>query len=620
MSTSPAPAALPLISVVIPTFARPDLVIRAVDSVRAQTFRAFEIVVVIDGPDADTEARLAAVDEPRLRVIPLPERAGRGPATNRGIDAARASWIALLDDDDEWQPEKLHLQWQEAHRCGIAQPLIASRFVARSDAGDQVWPRREPRPGEPICEYLLVQHGLRGGEGMLLPSTLLFPRRLAQSVPFAALPQFIDLDWLLRVTSVPGVAVRFVKTPVPLAVWHIGPDRSRISTRSGSQSALEFARSHRHALTPRAHVAFLLTQVSMIAAREGRWSRFGALIREACRVGRPRVMDLAAHMLIWGVARPSRLRLGAAADRWAGRTPSAVPVGPLRRLPSSAGALTRMRGLAVMFPATYVRGHRQRRLFADVHTRCLFIGYPRSGHTLIGSLLDAHPEAVIAHELDLLRFVYARFSRAQMFAMLLDNAQQAAASGSTWGGYTYAVPGQWQGRFDRIGVIGDKHAEATTSRLHLSPWLLRRIPRALGSPVKYLHVVRNPYDNIATISKKSFTIHPKLVGPRRDTLQDSIEYYFALCQTVAWVRQERPADVLDVRHEDFVCTPAHELARICAFLNLPPHDDYLRDCARVVNTEPRQSRATIDWHDDTIAQVQERLQGVPFLTGYSFDH
>jgi len=98
----------PLVSVIIPTYNRADLVRRAVDSVLAQTFSDFELIVVDDGSTDRTQEVLAAVDD-RLVLITQP-RAGVGAARNRGLRAARSPLIAFLDSDDYWRPEKLAVQ------------------------------------------------------------------------------------------------------------------------------------------------------------------------------------------------------------------------------------------------------------------------------------------------------------------------------------------------------------------------------------------------------------------------------------------------------------------------------------------------------------------------------
>jgi hypothetical protein len=62
-----------------------------------------------------------------------------------------------------------------------------------------------------------------------------------------------------------------------------------------------------------------------------------------------------------------------------------------------------------------LKGFQETASFDDVGTYCMFIGCPRSGHTLIGAILDAHPNVVIAHELDALKYIRYGFGRLQLF-------------------------------------------------------------------------------------------------------------------------------------------------------------------------------------------------------------
>ncbi|HEY3168098.1 MAG TPA: hypothetical protein VGK57_12760, partial [Candidatus Binatia bacterium] len=141
----------------------------------------------------------------------------------------------------------------------------------------------------------------------------------------------------------------------------------------------------------------------------------------------------------------------------------------------------------------------KKRHFNRVQSFCLFIGYPRSGHTLIGSLLDAHSNAVIADELDALKYIQAGFSRDQLFYLLLRGSRRAAKAGRQRTGYSYYVPGQWQGRFDKLRVIGDKAGGASAIRLAAFPFLLDTLSNGFNTRLKFIHVTRNPYDVISTM-------------------------------------------------------------------------------------------------------------------------
>lgn len=104
----PVRACLPRVSVVIPTYNRSALVVRAIRSVLANECAGDEIIVVDDGSTDDTQAALAVFGD-RIRYIRT-ANLGAGAARNRGIDESRNELIAFLDSDDEWMADKLGLQ------------------------------------------------------------------------------------------------------------------------------------------------------------------------------------------------------------------------------------------------------------------------------------------------------------------------------------------------------------------------------------------------------------------------------------------------------------------------------------------------------------------------------
>src|SRR5208282_582118 len=119
---------------------RPQLVTGAVDSVLRQSLRDIEVIVVIDGPDEATQRVLQTIDDPRLRILPLPENVGLGEARRAVTHAARGPWVALLDDDDTWLPQKLAIQLDAARRSRHRQPIVTCRVIACRQRGKVVRP------------------------------------------------------------------------------------------------------------------------------------------------------------------------------------------------------------------------------------------------------------------------------------------------------------------------------------------------------------------------------------------------------------------------------------------------------------------------------------------------
>jgi glycosyltransferase involved in cell wall biosynthesis len=195
------------------------------------------------------------------------------------VARARGAWVALLDDDDEWMPEKLEAQLRTAEHSRRRYPLVSCRLIARTDEGDLLWPLRYPDPGEHLSEYLFCQRSIRGGDGVVLPSTILTTKELLETVPFSTgLPMRNDVDWLLRAASRCDVGPEFVPERQPLVVWNMQEGRDRISTSSDCRFSLDWIRESRPLVTRRAYAAYVLTSLSLTASRTRQWRLFWTLL------------------------------------------------------------------------------------------------------------------------------------------------------------------------------------------------------------------------------------------------------------------------------------------------------------------------------------------------------
>ncbi len=97
------------ISVIVPTYNREATVQTALESVLAQTFKPYEIIIVDDGSTDQTDKIVKSIESPIIKYI-YQENRGAAPARNTGISNARGNWIAFLDSDDIWKEEKLEKQ------------------------------------------------------------------------------------------------------------------------------------------------------------------------------------------------------------------------------------------------------------------------------------------------------------------------------------------------------------------------------------------------------------------------------------------------------------------------------------------------------------------------------
>jgi hypothetical protein len=256
---------------------------------------------------------------------------------------------------------------------------------------------------------------------------------------------------------------------------------------------------------------------------------------------------------------------------------------------------------------------KNKKIFENVKYYCMFIGYPRSGHSLVGALLDAHPNVIVANELNALKYLHLRFNRDQIYWLLLEKSrlyQKCRKEGANF----YNVPNQWQGRFEKLSIVGDKKGGGSSELLRAHPHLLERLRKVVKVEVKFIHVFRNPYDNITTLSKKSGR-KMKLMN-----LDEAIDYYFSLCETVAHIKEHLKDDeIFELKQESFIETPEIYLKKLCNFLELDSSKEYLTDCVSIVYKAPNRSRYNFTWTPESIEVVKNRMKEFSFLKGYSYN-
>ena len=110
------------VSVIVPTHNRAHTIRRCLDSALGQTISPYEVIVVDDASTDDSTSVVKSISDERLRLITMPSNKGAQAARNVGIKNAKGDYIAFLDSDDEWVPEKL--EWQIKEIARMEKPCV----------------------------------------------------------------------------------------------------------------------------------------------------------------------------------------------------------------------------------------------------------------------------------------------------------------------------------------------------------------------------------------------------------------------------------------------------------------------------------------------------------------
>lgn len=288
--------------------------------------------------------------------------------------------------------------------------------------------------------------------------------------------------------------------------------------------------------------------------------------------------------------------------------------------------------------------------FSHLQHFLLFFGHGRSGHSLIGSLIDAHKHAVVSHE----AFILGRFNNdsawpvpeqytgdlpaliqaydvaVQMeeqqgqrvlvfpqpdhpetlyrYLALMSLIQSEGGRFKATSVYEYFLDYYWQGFAEQPTIIGDKCGGNLALNYRQKPWLVHQLMQFIPLPLKWLHVVRNPFDNIATLSLRNHW-----------PLHQTIDYYMQDEQAVELFAEKEQPDILTVRLEDFIANTEQELREIAAFLDLELNTTLLNACTAIVYDEPNITRHQVDWPPMQIERIQRHIDRTEYMEGYSFN-
>lgn len=279
--------------------------------------------------------------------------------------------------------------------------------------------------------------------------------------------------------------------------------------------------------------------------------------------------------------------------------------------------LFRSTGLEWPFIESLVGGWRDRSLFDSLRRCAVFLGYPRGGGSLLGALLNAHPQTCLSADAGLLRYLHQGYRRSQLLWLVYRKDRAAGRGYHRDGDYRFAVPGQWQGCFESLRVIGDVRAGCTTDWLDRHPESLDNLRLVLGLPLRLILLVRDPLQVILSQHRR----YPHI--PLRQIIDD----HFRRCGVMERFARQHPDSVLVVRVEELLASPAPVLSSLCAHLGVEAESSYLDACQLVVNeltagraSDVRASRAVVGrsrvLNRSLLERIERQAERFSFLNAY----
>ena len=295
--------------------------------------------------------------------------------------------------------------------------------------------------------------------------------------------------------------------------------------------------------------------------------------------------------------------------------------------------------------------------FKDIHTMALTSFFPRSGSSLSGYLLDAHPNMIMVHEpaekgeslydkvpfivllnyilyIDKMKFEDAKRVRSLQTLEETSHSNDLVKRIYNAKSRYIIVPNQWQGRCESLKVMGVKNSlplAETLLKKGVVQKLKENLKKARIRRLRFIFTVRNPYDMITT-DAVYWGGNKRLRTVTQDDINKILDYkvhvsFPDMCRQAARLfKLMQPTtipcedtDILVSKHEDIVASPAKQLAKLCEFLEVPYTEDYLKDCASAVRSKINKSRYELRWSSKQKRKVAKLIDKYHFFSGYDWD-
>lgn len=243
---------------------------------------------------------------------------------------------------------------------------------------------------------------------------------------------------------------------------------------------------------------------------------------------------------------------------------------------------------------------------SNIESFVIFLGHAHSGHSIIGALLDAHPEVAISNEINIPKLILDhQLDKTNIFKLTLAyslNSIQWKGEKNT--GYKYGIKNSFQGKTKYPKILGDKKGGGSTRVLRMHPEIINQLFETFKDKLKIIIVLRNPKDNIAAYSYYW----------KQELALQHIQRYYENLETTLNIEKKYKDHCIKIQHSDFISNPFKIYKALLTFLNLKADDQMIQKWTSIVNNKENKRSNEINWPDELLKEINE--QNIKFnMTG-----
>jgi hypothetical protein len=265
----------------------------------------------------------------------------------------------------------------------------------------------------------------------------------------------------------------------------------------------------------------------------------------------------------------------------------------------------------------------------NIDSLLFFIGTPRSGHSLVGRLLDSSEEVALVHELDILdiknRVPFISIEKSILgYYEDIDHEEEIK---NIAGGYNLYIENSFQGLVKNIKYLGDKKGAGTTFAYIKN----KKTFEQLKNDFKIIFVVRNPLDNIASMAKRNYFFskgNKKFDEIDKDYMSSkykqmkipseifniSLNMYLNLISASIEILNRYPENVYLMYYEDLKENPEKELTKIFNWLDINQDKEYIKTISSKVDSSLKSTEDIILWENKE--EIIDQLSKIDILSRY----